>query len=74
MSEFIEFKLIEEKPKTSVYSILNKKSMMTLGYIKWYGPWRQYCFFPERIDLVLNMDCMQYIIDFIKELMEKRKK
>ena len=73
MSEFIEFKLIDEKPKTSVFDIINIKSGLRLGIIKWYGPWRQYCFFPYE-ETIFNMDCMQYIIDFIKELMEKRKK
>lgn len=73
MSEFIEFKLIDERPKTSIYSVLNIKSCINLGIIKWYGPWRQYCFFPTK-ETIFNIDCMQYIIDFIKELMEKRRK
>ncbi len=76
MSEFIEFILIETKPKTEVYAI--KKQMRKpfagniLGYIKWYGPWRQYCLFPLE-NIIFNMDCMRYIIDFINELMEARK-
>lgn len=72
MSEFIEFKLIDEKPKTSVFDVINIKSGDRLGIIKWYGPWRQYCFFPHE-ETIFNMDCMRYIIDYIQNLMEARK-
>jgi len=73
MSDFIEFKLIDEKPKTSVFDVINIKSGDRLGIIRWYGSWRQYCFFPHE-ETIFNSDCMQYIIDFMRELMEKRKK
>lgn len=84
MSEFIEFQLMEKEPKTSVYSVVKKvlevntkdKGRQSCGYclgtIKWHGPWRQYCFFPNG-ETIFSGDCMRYIIDFIKELMEKRK-
>ncbi len=72
MAEYIEFKLIEKKPKTEVYLIVNINNHGYLGEIKWHGPWRQYVFYPYR-GTVFNMDCMRYIIDFIKELMEARK-
>ena len=73
MSEYIDFRLIEEKPKTSVYSVVNLTTETSLGSIKWYGPWRQYCFFPIPHN-IFNKDCMQYIIEFINKLMEERKK
>lgn len=77
MSEYIEFELVEKKPKTNVYAVkkrevINPYFVPILGYIKWYPPWRQYCFFPKE-DFVFNIGCMQYIIDYIKELMEARK-
>ncbi len=72
MSEFIEFELLKKNPKTSIYAVQNLKSNRMIGLIKWYGPWRQYCFFPDR-DTIFNMDCMRYIIDYIKELMDARK-
>ena len=73
MSEYIVFEEIEQKPKTKVYGVVNIKSRYRIGKIKWYGPWRQYCFFPD-LDTVFNKDCMQYIIEFINKLMEERKK
>jgi hypothetical protein len=44
---YIEFKLVEQKPKTSVYHVLNKRYGDVLGTIKWYAQWRQYCFVPS---------------------------
>ena len=74
MSEsYIEFKLIEEKPKTNVYAVTNNKSGYILGIIKWFGSWRQYCFFPTE-ETVYSNGCMKDIIDFINKLMENRKK
>ena len=72
MSKYIEFKLIEKKPKTNVYSVKRLDSDISLGTIQWYSAWRQYCFFPLP-HTIFNHDCMQYIIDYIKELMEMRK-
>lgn len=71
MNKFIEIKLIEKKRKTCIYSIRNRKGDYILGHIKWYGSWRQYCFFPEP-NTTWNRDCMDYVIAFIKELMEER--
>lgn len=62
--KYIEFNLIEQKPKTSVYAVRNIKSQAILGWIKWYPTWRQYCFFPES-DCVFNIDCLKDIIEFI---------
>jgi hypothetical protein len=66
-SKYLEFKLLEQKPKTKVYEILSKLHGFRLGIIKWYGAWRQYCFFPER-DTIFNTQCMQDIMNFIINL------
>lgn len=71
MSEYIIFEEIEQKPKTKVYGVVNKKSGYRIGKIKWYSPWRQYCLFPD-VDTIFNKDCMEYIIDFINTLMKER--
>ena len=72
MNQYIEFKLIEKKRKTEVYSIQKKGVLFSLGIIKWFGAWRKYCFFPEE-ELVFDVDCLQEIIIFIKKLMDERK-
>ena len=66
---FISFKLLEKKPKTSVYAVINVKLGNILGIIKWYPSWRQYCFFPES-DTVFNKDCLSDIENFVQELMD----
>ena len=42
-----------------------------LGGVQWYGPWRQYCFFPE-IDTVFNIGCLNDINHFIGQLASQR--
>lgn len=69
---YIEFELIEEKPKTNVFNVKNKNSGIILGIIKWFSSWRQYCFFPMGF-MIFSSSCMKEIINFIKDLMEKRK-
>ena len=69
--KFINFKLLEKKPKTSVYAVINIKLGNILGIIKWYSSWRQYCFFPES-NTVFNKDCLSDIEDFIRGLMDLR--
>jgi hypothetical protein len=60
-SKYMAFQQITP-PGTSKPGLIvrNKKSGGTLGYIEWYGPWRQYCFFPEG-DTVFNRTCLDEI-------------
>ena len=67
MSKYLDFKLLEQKPKTEVIGVYSKKSRNILGIIKWYGRWRQYAFFPE-IDTLYNSECLNDIIICIKGL------
>lgn len=46
-SKYLEFKFVEAKPKTQVWNVLSKSDGSVLGTVKWYAPWRQYCFFPQ---------------------------
>lgn len=65
--KYIYFVKIEDKPKTSVWWCRSKKNGGILGEVKWYGPWRQYCFFPEP-DTVFNVTCHDDINNFIRQL------
>ena len=65
--KFIEFNLVEQKKKTSIYAVRNIKSQSIIGWIKWYGAWRQYCFFPEP-ETIYSDGCLKDIIDFIREI------
>ena len=67
--KFIHFMEIEKKSKTSVWECCNNATKGCLGYIKWHGPWRQYCFFPEPFaDLVFNDGCLKDICHFMEQL------
>lgn len=67
MSKYLEFSLIEQKPKTKVVGVWSKRSSDRLGLIKWYGKWRQYAFFPEN-DTLFNVECLNDIQTYIKGL------
>jgi len=67
MSKYLEFLLLEKKPKTKVVVVYSKKSGDRLGIIKWYGAWRQYAFFPET-GTIFNVECLNDIIIHIKGL------
>lgn len=64
--KYIQFDLVEQKPKTSVWAVRNIKSQSIIGYIKWYCAWRQYCFFPET-ETLYSAGCLQDIINFMGE-------
>jgi hypothetical protein len=35
------------KGVTKVYDIISRSQRTSLGTIRWYGSWRQYCFYPQ---------------------------
>lgn len=63
----IRFVEVAQKPKTKVWECLNNKSCLRVGVVKWYGPWRRYCFFPEP-ESWFDVSCMDDINDFIKQV------
>ena len=36
-----------------------------LGYVKWYAPWRKYCYFPAQ-DIILDEHCLADIAGFCR--------
>ena len=71
-SKYMEFDKIGDTGKTEVWNIISKSSYFNLGMIKWYGPWRQYCFFPARYS-VWSVDCLENIREYLGELNSLRK-
>jgi len=71
MSKWIDFRVIEEKPKTKVWGVFTKQGDM-IGTVSWYPPWRQYCFEPES-GTVWAASYLRDVEAFIKEQMEARK-
>ncbi len=62
--DYIEFVLQKRKHKTDIWIIKNKVEGCSVGKIKWYGAWRQYCFEPFR-DTVFSGGCLLEIQEFL---------
>jgi len=58
--------------KTKVVAIESLSSGDTLGYIKWFGRWRQYTFFPVA-ETVWNVGCLDDVNAYIGKLMAERR-
>ena len=71
-SKYMEFDKVGDTGKTEIWNVISKSSEFILGKIKWYGPWRQYCFYPSPFS-VFNNGCMSDIQAFIKGLHDNRK-
>jgi len=69
--KYIRFTLIEHKKKTDVYDCRSISGGGVLGIVKWYPPWRCYCYFPE--NSIYNIGCMTDIINFISQIEGQRK-
>ena len=61
-SKYMEFRLLERKPKTSVYGVFSKNRGDRLGEIRWHSPWRQYVFLPSG-DTVFSGEGRQALIE-----------
>jgi hypothetical protein len=65
-SQYLEFRSLEDKPKTKVWEVVSKTSGDRLGVIKFFGRWRQYTFFPEK-ETAWNNQCLLDVSGFLKE-------
>ena len=73
-TEFLKFFLEgkSESGRTFIWLVRSYRGDF-LGEIKWYGKWRQYCFYPNRAT-IFNNGCMKDIVQFIEDEMAKRRK
>jgi len=58
--------------KTSIWSCQNKHYGEELGIVKWFGSWRQYCYFPT-VPATYSTGCLQDISSFIEQLKGEQK-
>lgn len=73
MAKYLTFeKDITYAGKTNKYGVFNLTKSLLLGFIRWHGAWRKYCFFPAS-NTVFDNGCMKEIIEFIDEQMLERK-
>lgn len=69
---FLYIELVGTSPsqKTNCYRVFNKDNLEeSIGEIKWFGRWRQYCFFPFS-DTVFEKTCLQDLSQYLRELNE----
>lgn len=71
--EYIEMNLLQMdvKKKTETYAVRNIRSQEVIGYIKWEGAWRQYCFYPEG-QTIWSRSCLMDVQDFLCKLAYER--
>ena len=71
-TKYMTFELVDRKPKTTEWDVVNNKSGALLGTVAWYGPWRQYVF--EAIDQpIFNNGCLVELTDFLTDLNTQQK-
>ena len=68
---YIYFVKTKDLPKTSVWDCKNVTSHDKLGEIRWYSPWRQYCFYPTG-PAVYSAGCLSDIKNFIAQLTQEK--
>jgi hypothetical protein len=70
--KYIQFHVIEKKPKTKVYGIYTLNTDDLIGTIKWHPSWRQYCFFPCS-ETVWSNGCLKDVENFIYQISKEQK-
>lgn len=72
--KFLEINLRDGR-KTKVWGVLTLDGRHVLGRIGWYSPWRRYVyvFQPENGQVLLDVECLAEISQFIKLAMLDRK-
>jgi hypothetical protein len=72
-TQYLEFYWDRDSPsgKTSVWTVQNKQEN-ALGTIHWLPAWRRYVYNTRHTNCLLDVACLQDIIDFIKAQMEVR--
>ncbi len=72
--QFIAFRQTPSPGKTQYWSCDNRRSGTTIGFIRWYSSWRQYCYLPTEFGAtVLSAGCLADIQHFLGQLAEQRK-
>lgn len=62
---YIQFLLQPRDPKKKTLTwVVVDLAGSGIGVVKWYAPWRRYCFFPD-LNTVFEEKCLNEISDFI---------
>lgn len=63
---------VAKDAKTLLYYIWTKDRKSLLGEIRWYAPWRKYCFTPN-MPTVWESDCLTFITKFLVDINREHK-
>jgi len=63
MAKYLDFEETDSKPKTRVWNVLTRHGD-DFGEIKFYAPWRQYCYVID--DLVFSRQCLKDLYEFVE--------
>jgi hypothetical protein len=72
VKKYITFELVNIKPKTTEWFVINNKSRYLLASIGWLSTWRQYIVEFEE-GTIFNDGCLRDVIEFLQELNKKQK-
>lgn len=50
--------------KTKTFMVFSRVNNAHLGYVRWYSPWRRYCFFPAD-STIFDGACLDQMCQFI---------
>ena len=71
-TQYLRFIDLEARTKTKIIAVVNIHHDEQIGEIKWFGKWRQYCFYPNG-NTIWNVNCLNDVNSVITNLMEERK-
>jgi hypothetical protein len=72
-TQYLRFVEFPKREKTRIIAVMNIHHEQIIGMIKWFGRWRQYCFFPST-ETVWNINCLNDVNSVITMLADERKK
>lgn len=66
-TEYLVFNEVRTKGTTRSWTVESKRHGDVLGFIQWYGSWRQYVIHAEAI---FNKGCLEDITQFLADAMD----
>ena len=71
---YIQFEeILPVSTKTKQWVVLSASSRQSLGEVRWYSPWRRYCFYATMTGAIFDKECLTDIGAFIQARMQERK-
>ena len=62
----------DPKRKTTIWDVRSGEQQVLLGQIRWYAPWRRYCYSPAGPQW-MDAACLTEAVAFLTKQMDARK-